>query len=164
MPHESFLIGFAQLSLVATGFISVLFVFMAPEGGRSRVNTFHAFPVLMGSLICLVASILPLLLTAYGLEGRALWWWASVVAFGLGTGFFVVGGWMTVQLTKAEFKELGPIHVIAAYVLGTISMLLLAWNIFGDVQSGHYLTALVLTFFASLIGFVAFAIQKVFYW
>lgn len=72
MPHESFLIGFSQLSLVATGFISVLFVFMAPEGGRSRVNTFHAFPVLMGSLICLVASILPLLLTAYGLEGRAL--------------------------------------------------------------------------------------------
>jgi hypothetical protein len=43
-------------------------------------------------------------------------------------------------------------------------MLLLASNIFGDVHSGHYLTALVLTFFASLIGFVAFAIQKVLYW
>lgn len=164
MPHESFLIGFAQLSLIATGFLSVLFVFMAPEGGGSRVNTFHAFPVLMGSLICFVASILPLLLAAYGFEGRALWWWASVAAFGLGTGFFAVGGWLTIQLTKAEFKELGPIHVIAAYVLGTVAMLLLALNIFGDVHSGHYLAALVLTFLASLIGFVAFAIQKVFYW
>ncbi|MEM1401787.1 MAG: hypothetical protein AAGG55_00525 [Pseudomonadota bacterium] len=106
MAHESFLIGFAQLSLVATGFLSVLFVFMAPEDGGSRVNTFHAFPVLMGSLICLVASIVPLLLSAYGFEDRAMWWWASVAAFGLGTVFFTVGVWLTVQLTKAEFKEL----------------------------------------------------------
>lgn len=164
MHHEAFLIGFAQLSLVMTGFVSVLFMFMMPEGGRSRVNTFHAVPVLMGSLICLLASMLPLLLNAYGLEGKALWWWSSVAAFGLGTGFFAVAGSLTLQLTKAEFKELGPIHIIAGYVLGTASMILLAWNIFCDVQSGHFLTALVLTFFASLLGFVAFAIQKVFYW
>ncbi len=164
MQHESFLIGFAQLSLVMTGFVTALFIFMVPEDGRSRVNTFHAFPVLMGSLVCLLASIIPLLLMAYGLEGRPLWWWSSVAGFAMGTVFFIVTVSLTAQLTKAEFKELGPIHIIAAYFLGAIAMMLLAWNIFIDVQSGHYLTATVLTFFASLVGFVAFAIQKVFYW
>ncbi|MDW3096656.1 MAG: hypothetical protein R8J41_01030 [Alphaproteobacteria bacterium] len=164
MEHENFLIGFAQLSLVMTGFVTALFVFIMPEGGRSRVNTFHAVVVLVGSLICLLASLIPLLLSAYGLEGKTLWWWSSVAAFALGTVFTFIAGSLTVQLTRAEFKELGPVHIVTAYVLAAISMLLLGWNIFIDVQGGHYLTALVLTFFASLIGFVAFAVQKVFYW
>ena len=164
MQHESFLIGFAQLSLVMTGFVSVLFIFMAPEGGRSRVNTYHAVPIIMGSLICLLASLIPLLLNAYGLEGRTVWWWSSVAGFALGTTYSIVALSLTAQLTKAELKELGPIHIIAGFVMGAIAMLLLGWNIFVDVQIGHYLTATVLTFFASLIAFVAFAIQKMLYW
>lgn len=50
MEQQNFLIGFAQLALVLTGFVSVFVVFHVDEASKSRVNTHHATCILLVAL------------------------------------------------------------------------------------------------------------------
>lgn len=74
MELQGLLIGFAQLSLVLTGFVSVFVVFLTSADEKSRVNTHHAVAMQVGSLIAVVDALIPIILLNYGLKGKALWW------------------------------------------------------------------------------------------
>ncbi len=43
MEQQGFLIGFAQLALVLTGFVSIFVVFQIDHQSKSRVTTQHLF-------------------------------------------------------------------------------------------------------------------------
>lgn len=164
MELQGFLIGFAQLGLVLTGFVSVFVVFLTSANERSRVNTHHAVSMLVGSLISVVYALIPIILFNYGLKGEALWWWSSLGAMILGLAFLVTMLSLTLQLTKAEFKAAGYLHMASSYLIGTLAILIGAWNIFVHPVVGNYILLMTLMFLISVIGFVTFSIQKILYW
>lgn len=164
MELQGFLIGFAQLALVLTGFVSVFALLLTTEKEKSRVNTHHAVAMLLGSLITVVASLVPIVLFHYGLEGHALWWWSSLAATALGAVNFCIMISLTLQLTKVEFKEAGYLHMCSSYSFGTLAVSLLAWNVFVQPSVGNYVLAIVMTFLIAVIGFVTLSVQKLLYW
>lgn len=164
MELQGFLIGFAQLALVLTGFVSVFVVFLTAADERSRVNTHHAVAMLLGSLVTVVDALIPIVLFNYGLKGEALWWWSSIGAVIIGLAFFITMLSLTLQLTKAEFKEAGYLHMGSSYFMGTLATLIIAWNIFVHPSAGNYVLAITLLFLIGVIGFITFSIQKILYW
>ncbi len=164
MDQQDFLIGFAQISLVLTGFVSIFVVFLIDKNEKSRVNTHHAASILIGSLLTLIATFIPLLLFQYGLSGNELWWWSSCLFMILGITYFALMASLTFQLTKAQFKEAGYIHMASSYALGTTAAGINLLNLIGDSIPGHYLLALVINFLVPLVAFVTFCAQKVFHW
>ena len=164
MELEGTLIGFAQLALVLTGFVSVFVVFLTSDEDKSRVNTHHATSMLVGSIVTVVESLIPIILYTYGLRDENLWWWSSLCALLIGLAFFITMLSLTFQLTKAEFKEAGYLHMGVSYTFGTLAGVLAAWNIFVHPSSGNYILAITLLFLISVVGFVTFSIQKILYW
>lgn len=164
MELQGFLIGFAQLALVLTGFVSVFALLLTTEEEKSRVDTHHSVSLLVSSLITVVASLVPIVLFHYGLEGHALWWWSSLVATALVVASFCIIIPLTLQLTKVEFKEAGYLHMCSSYSFATFSFSLLAWNVFVQPSAGNYVLAIVMLFLIAVIGFVTLSIQKTLYW
>lgn len=164
MELQGFLIGFAQLALVLTGFVSVFAVLLTTEKEKSRVNTLHAVGMLVGSLITVVASLVPIVLFHYGLEGHALWWWSSLATAALGVANCGIMVSLTLQLTKVEFKEAGYLHICSAYLFGTLALSLLAWNVFVQPSIGNYVLVIVMMFLIAIMGFVTLSVQKILYW
>jgi hypothetical protein len=161
---QGVLIGFAQLALVLTGFVSVFVVFLTAAEEKTRVNTHHAVSMLMGSLITVVDALIPIILFNYGLKGEALWWWSSLGAVILGMTFFVTMASLTLQLTREQFKEAGHLHMGLSYFFGFLATLIGAWNIFIEPLAGNSLLSMTLVFLISVIGFITFSIQKILYW
>lgn len=164
MEQQGFLIGFAQLALVLTGFVSVFVVVTTSEDEKSRVHTHHAVSMITGSFISIVSAFIPIVLYNYGLTDRTLWWWSSLGGLMLGGTNFLTMFSLTRQLTKAEFKEAGYLHMGLSYGIGTASALPLLWNIFVDPIPGNYILAMIMLFVVSVIGFLTFSIQKILHW
>ena len=164
MEQQGFLIGFAQLALVLTGFVSVFVVFQIDHNEKSRVNTHHAASILVGSLVAFIGALIPIALYHFGLRGEALWWWSSLCQSLFGLIYFVAMLRMTFGLTWAQFKEAGILHMFFSYGTGLTGGCLLGWNIVTEATPGFYVVALMLTLLAALIGFIAFSVQKIFYW
>lgn len=164
MEQQSFLIGFAQLSLVLTGFVSIFVVFLIDRNEKSRVNTHHATSILVGSVITLLGAFAPMVLFHYGFSGDALWFWSSVIFMGLALGYFVSMASLTIQLTSQQFKEAGYIHMASSYTLGFTAAGINLLNLIGPPTAGHYILALVVNLLVPLIAFVTFSAQKVFHW
>lgn len=164
MAHEEFLVGFAQLALVLTGFVSIFVAFKVDQENRSRATTHHAVSIIVGSLVTLFAAFVPLLVFAYGLSGDALWWWSSLGFFTLSLLYFAVMMSMTLRLTRSEFMEAGVLHMALSYGLGTTAGAFCALNLVFEPLPGNYLMALVINFSVPLIAFVSFSVQKVLHW
>lgn len=164
MEQQNFLIGFAQISLVLTGFVSIFVVFLIDRNEKSRVNTHHAASILVGSVITLLGTFVPIALFHYGLLGEALWWWSSVILIILGLTYFFVMASLTLQLTKEQFKEAGYIHMASSYLLGFTASGITLMNLVGTPIGGNYVMALIINLLVPLIAFVTFAAQKVFHW
>ena len=164
MEQQAFLIGFAQISLVLTGFVSVFVVFLINQDEKSRVNTHHAASILVGSLITLIATFIPIVLFHYGLEGESLWWWSSLGFMLLTFTYFITMASLTLQLTKEEFKAAGYIHMGSSYFLGTSAAVINLLNLIDVPLPGHYALALVVNLLVPLIAFVTFSAQKVLHW
>lgn len=164
MEQQSFLIGFAQLALVLTGFVSVFVVFQIDEAAKSRVNTHHATSILLGSLVAFLGALIPIAMYNFGLVGDVLWRWSSGVLFGLSFSYFLVMFNLTMRLTKAEFKEAGYLHMTLSYAFGWAGGGALIWNAFIATQPGFYVLACMLTLVTALVGFVAFSVQRILHW
>ncbi len=164
MEQQNFLIGFAQLALVLTGFVSVFVVFQIDETEKSRVNTHHATSILMGSLVAFFGALIPIAMYNFGLVGDALWRWSSVVLFGFSFSYFLIMINMTIRLTKAEFKEAGYLHMASSYAFGWAGGGALIWNAYSAAQPGYYVLACIVTLVAALVGFVTFSVQKILHW
>ena len=164
MEQQGFLIGFAQLALVLTGFVSVFIGFQIDEAAKSRVVTHHATSILIGSLVAFFGALIPIAMYNFGLDGAALWKWSSAGLFGLSFSYFLIMINMTIRLTKAEFKEAGYLHMTSSYALGWAGGGALLWNVFSAAQPGYYVLACMLTLIAALVGFVAFSVQKILHW
>lgn len=164
MEQQSFLIGFAQLALVLTGFVSIFVVFQIDEAAKSRVNTHHATSILMGSLVAFFGALIPIAMYNFDVVEEALWKWSSMVLFGLSFSYFLIMINMTIRLTKAEFKEAGYLHMASSYTFGWAGGGALIWNVFSGAVPGFYVLACILTLVAALVGFVAFSVQKILHW
>lgn len=164
MPQQEFLIGFAQLALVLTGFMSAFLVYSFQEEEKSRVTTHHATSMLVGSVITMIAAIVPIVIAYYGFEGEELWWWSSLVfaLFSLTFGGMMLS--MTLRLTGAEFREAGLVHMISSYCFGTGAFVFCVLNLLGPANPGHYALALLLNLLVPLIALIALSIEKVLHW
>ncbi|MEO1552851.1 MAG: hypothetical protein AAFR82_02875 [Pseudomonadota bacterium] len=164
MEQQSFLIGFAQLALVLTGFVSIFVVFQIDEAAKSRVNTHHATSILLGSLVAFFGALIPIAMYNFGLVGDGLWRWSSAALFVLSFSYFLIMFNMTLRLTKAEFKEAGYLHMTLSYSFGWAGGGALIWNVLSAAHPGYYVLACILTLVAALVGFVAFSVQKILHW
>lgn len=164
MEQQGFLIGFAQLALVLTGFVTVFIGFQIDEAAKSRVVTHHATSILIGSLVAFFGALIPIAMYNFGLDGAALWKWSSAGLFGLSFSYFLIMFNMTIRLTKAEFKEAGYLHMTSSYAFGWGGGGVLIWNVFSAAHPGYYVLACMLTLIAALVGFVAFSVQKILHW
>ena len=164
MEQQSFLIGFAQIALVLTGFVSVFVVFQIDHGGKSRVNTHHATSILLGSLVAFLGTLIPMAIYNFDVDDAQLWWWSSAALLALGVVFFLIMFNMTVRLTKTQFKEAGYLHMFSSYAMGFVAAGCLAWNMAFSSTPGFYLLALILNLLVALVGFVTFSVQKILFW
>lgn len=164
MEQQNFFIGFAQLALVLTGFVSVFVVFLIDANEKSRVNTHHAASILVGSLITLLGAFVPIVLFHYGFFDLKLWWWSSALFLALSILYFISMFALTVQLTKEQFKEAGYLHMFSSYTLGFSAAGVALMNLIGTPTPGNYVFALVLNLLVPLIAFMTFSVQRVFYW
>ncbi len=164
MEQQEFLIGFAQLSLVLTGFVAIFIIFLIGPEQKSRVNTHHAASIMIGSIVATLSALIPIVFYNYGYTGDSLWWWSSVLMLVTGAANFLIMGTLTIQLNKQEFKDAGYVHMTVSYGLGACAVGLLLYNVFGQLHVGHYILSAILVFCISVIGFVTFAAQKILYW
>ncbi|GAB5415825.1 MAG: hypothetical protein Cons2KO_34280 [Congregibacter sp.] len=160
MDHVNTLIGLAQISLVLTGFVAVFVAFYAGTHPPSKPDIHHAFAMLMGSVVALLLTLIPIVLGGYGLSGEKLWYWASLIGAPLGMLWGLSTLRMTLKLSKEEFVQAGIMHMLTAYTLGTSATGLMLWNIFTIAGPGHYVLATILTLMVALIGFVSFSLQN----
>ena len=160
MEHSSTLIGFAQLSLVLTGFVAVFVAFFSKERGSSKPDVHHALSMLIGSVLALLSALVPLVLDGYGLVGTDLWFWSSVAGLVLSSVYGVMMLNLTLRLSKEEFKQAGWLHMLVSYTLGFSAGGLMLWNVLSVSGPGHYILAMILTFMVALIGFVTFCVQN----
>ena len=164
MEQQAFLIGFAQIALVLTGFVSVFVVYLINEQDRSRVNTHHAASILVGSVLSVLSALVPIALYHYGLTGTDLWWYASAIFMGLTSTYFIAMFSLTIQLTKAQFVEAGVIHMVSSYMLGFAAAGINLLNLMFEPIAGHYVLAIMVNFLVPLVAFVTFSAQKVLHW
>ncbi len=164
MEQQSFLIGFAQLALVLTGFVSVFVAVQVDQREKSRVITHHAASILVGSLVAFIGALIPIVLFHFDVTGDALWWWSSVILSGFGLIYFSSMLRMTFGLTWQQFKEAGILHMFFSYGTGLTSGSLLAWSILVDAAPGFYVASVILNLLTALIGFITFSVQKILYW
>ncbi len=164
MEQQDFLIGFAQITLVLTGFVSIFVVFLIDRDEKSRVNTHHAASILVGSVLTLMSTFVPVVLHQYGLSGAELWRWSSVAFMLLASIYLVTMASLTFRLTKPQFKEAGYIHMVSSYSLGFTAAGINLLNLVGPPTPGNYVFALVVNLMVPLIAFVTFCAQKVFHW
>lgn len=164
MEQQNFLIGFAQLALVLTGFVSIFVVFQIDHEAKSRVNTHHATSILFGSLVAFVGGLIPIALFHFDMTGEALWWWSSLGLGVVAVTYFMIMLNMTFRLTKAQFKEAGYLHMFFSYAMGISAGGLLGWNLLIGAAPGFYVAACILNLLVALIGFITFSVQKILYW
>nr|WP_070959758.1 hypothetical protein [Hyphomonas sp. Mor2] len=164
MEQQGFLIGFAQLALVLTGFVSIFVVFQVDQTSKSRVITHHAASILVGSLVAFIGALIPIVLYNFDVTGATLWWWSSLILSGFGAVYFASMLRMTFGLTWAQFKEAGILHMFFSYSTGMTSGGLLVWNVLEPAAPGFYIAACILNLLAALIGFITFSVQKILYW
>lgn len=164
MEQQEFLIDFAQLALVLTGFVSIFVVFLIGGDQKSRSNTHHAAAIIIGSLVSVAGALIPIVIYHYGFIDDLLWWWSSVALMVLGLANFFIMGFLTAGLNRQQVKEIGHIHIVAAYGMGTIALGLVAYNIFFETSVGNYVLSLVLTFSISVVSFMSFTAQKILHW
>jgi hypothetical protein len=164
MDQQDFLIGFAQISLVLTGFVSFFVVFLIDRSEKSAVNTLHAASILIGSVLTLIATFIPLILFQYGVFGEKLWWWSSFFHSIIGSVYLFVMLSLTIPLTKKQYREAGYIHLVTSYSLGTTAGVFNVLNLIGPSIPGHFILALVIGFLIPLMTFVTFSAHEVFHW
>ena len=116
------------------------------------------------SLGTVAAALVPLILDAYGLSGPALWVASSYVFLIAGAAVTLMMATLTFQLTPAERKELGPLHLVVSYGLGACTFGLLVWNVAMTPLVGNYVLAISLMFVVAVIGFTTFSLQKILHW
>ena len=68
MEHSATLIGLAQISLVLTGFVAVFVAFHANGRKPTKPDVHHAVSMLIGSVLALLIALVPIVLSAYGLD------------------------------------------------------------------------------------------------
>ena len=164
MEQQEFLIGFAQLALVLTGFVAIFVIFLIGGEQKSRVNTHHAASMIIGSLVSVAGALIPIVIYHYGYTDSTLWWWSSLFLLVFGIVNFVIMFLLTTGLTRQELQEAGYIHMLSSYSLGTLAVSLLVYNLAFELSVGNYIFSMVLTFSISVIGFVTFAAQKILHW
>lgn len=160
MDYSGTLIGFAQLSLVLTGFVAVFIAVFSAKGAPSRPDVHHALSMLIGSVLALLISLVPLVIAGYGLTGNDLWFWSSAFGVGLGVIYGASMLNLTLRLTKEEFKQAGVFHMLSSYTLGFGGSALMLWNLLAVPSPGHYMLAMIMIFMVALIGFISFSIQN----
>lgn len=160
MEQSNVLVAFAQLCLVLTGFVAVFVAFFSGADKPSKPDVHHALSMLVGSVLAFVISLVPLILNGYGMTGTILWYWSSVIGFGLSMAY---GGLMlnfSLRLTWDEFKQAGVVHMFTSYTLGLAGGGFLLWNVLANPGPGHYLLAMTLTLMVALLGFLTFAMHN----
>ena len=71
---------------------------------------------------------------------------------------------LTFQLTPAERRELGILHLAVSYGLSACTFGPLLWNVAMTPLVGNYVLAISLMFVVAVIGFTTFSLQKILHW
>lgn len=160
MPHESLLIGLSQIGAVFAGFMA-LFIALAQRDGRlDPVSALRARSILHTSVMTIVISLLPLVLTAAEFEVTL----ALRVSAGMGavTGLALSfeGARHQSQLTSEQKKSTGLMFNLITWGLTGIAFLNAIGIAAGIIDTAFYTATIFLIVLVSALNFVKISLER----
>ncbi len=144
MPEESVLIGLSQLGAVFAGFIAIFTAFVQRDGRFSPVESLRARSMLYASFLTVLASLLPLLLSAFGVMGNDVWRFSAVLFLVLGIGAPIDAARHNLALKGSERRGVGRVHFFITWGLTVATIGVLGQIALGYGDAGHYLLCLAM--------------------
>jgi len=150
----SFLETTAEISIAFAGFVSIFLVLARRDGSFEPDYALTIQSILMTSIGCLCFSAVPLVLSALGVAGSALWRFPSSALFLMFSG---ISFYMAVNRRKLPPTHHGTVFARIAWLLAALILTTLAANVAGWPRSpngGVYLLSLWLVLGISSINFL----------
>jgi uncharacterized membrane protein len=160
MDEEGILIGLSQLGAVFAGFIAIFTAFVQKNRRFSSAESVRIRSMLYASSIVVVASLVPLLLSMYGVPRPALWRLSAALTLMLGLPATFDVARHNLALEKQNRMQLGRVHSWVTWGLCGAVVALLGATVMGYGAGGHYVLSLLLGIAIALLNFVTSALFK----
>lgn len=150
MPEPAVFIAIAEIAGVFVGFGALISVTRRADVEAAQLGAIRA--VVTAGLTVVVAALIPVVLGAYGLEGRTLWFVSSVLFLGL--SWAVIGLSLRSESNRRLMASLAkerPASVmffwLALELPIQIPLILAVLGLFPDLDQAFYVTALAFNLF-----------------
>ena len=160
MKEEALLIGLSQLGGVFAGFIAIFTVFARKDGRLSPADSLRVRSIIYASFIVVLGSLLPLLLSSFGVSDPALWKISAAVFLVLAIPAPVDVARHQLALSRQDRRQVGTVHQVVSWGLSATVTLLLGSIALSHGGAGYYVLALMLTVAIATSNFVTIALQK----
>ena len=100
--------------------------------------------MLYASFLTVLASLLPLLLSAFGVMGNDVWRFSAVLFLVLGIGAPIDAARHNLALKGSERRGLGRVHFVITWGLTVATIGVLGQIALGYGDAGHYLLCLAM--------------------
>lgn len=154
MQHEAVFIGISQLGAVFAGFIAIFTVFTRPDGRFSRAESLRIRSMLYASFLTVLGSLLPLVVSAYGVVPPALWRRSAILFLATGLIAVLDAARHNLSLERTQRMKVGRVHFYVSWALALAAVVLTGLTALGHGGPGHYLLALLLTVAVAISNFV----------
>ena len=160
MQYQSVLLTTIEISVVFFGFIIVFLTFVMGGKDQRKADRMHSRALLTAAFPLLVVPFIPLVVDAYG-GSEAMAWRAfhigGVIA-GMITGTIMT--WFYLKLNREELKEVGYLHTVVSFGMGTIATGFFWAGMFGYAPAGNALAGILCMLILTATSLLSFAAQQ----
>ena len=135
MRDTDFLIGFANLSVVLAGFVSIF-------------------------LVLLTGALIPFIFDFFEWAEEQVYQISAALSLALFSLCLFVVNYQLFRLKQDQVKEVGYLHLILSYSLSSLAGVLILAAAAGYQPRATYLSGLVVGYFIGALGFLSFAIKN----
>lgn len=160
MRDTDFLIGFANLSVVLAGFVSIFLVSIARDGKLSPPDQIHFIVMLSASMTLLAGSLIPFIFYFFGWTEAGIYQASAAVLIFLLLLCTIAVTYRLYRLNRKQVKDVGYLHLSLSYLMAGVAVVLTIAAVIGYQSRTTYLSGLVVGFFIGALGFLSFAIQN----
>lgn len=154
------LIGLAQLGAVFAGFIAIFTAFVQRDGRFTPVESLRVRSMLYASFLTVLASLLPLVLSAFGVAGAEVWRLAAVLFLVLGIAAPIDAARYNLGLKPEQRWRIGRVHFFVTWGLSGATLALLGLIALGYGGAGHYLLCLVMMLGIAATNFLTSTLHR----
>lgn len=153
----------AELGVGFAGFVAIFLIFARRDGRFSPADSLRVRSIITASFQTVFGSLLPLVLSLYGLSGPQLWRIASLLAIAAAVPVALHVARLHLSLTHQDRAEVGLVHSYIAWGLSAMSGMLLIANaagLLGGPGAALYVTALIALLGIATSNFVTIAFKR----